>query len=262
LKEPLSLLVVAGHDSSGGAGVEADRECALAHCARVHCVVTAWTVQGPAGLSELGARAAGLWSEEARLALRLRPQALKLGLLPGREHFEAAVGLVREARLRSGNWLPVVFDPVLAPSRGGRFLDAQGVAALRLALGGMGAVLTPNLPELAELAGLDAMAAQELAQDQGARERAARSLLDLGARAVLVKGGHGQEEPLLDLLVVPGEPALALRRPRLAGPGRRGSGCRHATALALGLAAGLPLSEAARRAGEWIARWLAAAPRA
>ncbi|MFT5151842.1 MAG: hydroxymethylpyrimidine/phosphomethylpyrimidine kinase [Planctomycetota bacterium] len=168
------VLVIAGVDSSGGAGLVADREAADAAGADVVCVTTAHTVQSDAGLVELGARAASEWLEEARRIVRAAawPEigdqqdeglaeakhisaatpfgAIKFGLLPGLEHVRAAEQLVTEVRALAP-MMPVVLDPVLGPTSGGRFLDEEGVAQL-CAWAARGAlVLTPNLPEACEL---------------------------------------------------------------------------------------------------------------
>lgn len=251
-EDPLSraLLVVAGHDSSGGAGVDADREAAQELGARVALCVTAFTEQDAHGVRRIGARAPEQWLSEARVLARARPMALKLGLLPGAAHVSAAARLALELRARLGAGFAVVLDPVIRASSGGLLLDAAGVEELLARLAELAPVLTPNLDEAAALSGLPV---EELALHPPARERAARLLLERGAPAVIVKGGHGREQPLVDLLVQPERPALRIERPRRPGAGIRGSGCRFATALAVGLGRGLSLPEAARAAGELVA---------
>ncbi len=244
------LLVIAGHDSSGGAGVDADRHAAEAAGALVRCVVTAWTKQGPSGVTELGAVEPPAWRDEALSLAGWAPDAVKLGLLPGGGAVEAAREVLAGLRDRLGVALPVVLDPVIAASSGRRFLDAAEVRSLRAELLDE-VVLTPNLPEAEELCDLEAGA---LSQELPARIDAATELVEAGARAVLLKGGHGGEDPVRDLLVEGGGGAPQwLTHPRIPGAGMRGSGCRFASAVAANLAWGLALPEAARRAGTWVA---------
>jgi hydroxymethylpyrimidine/phosphomethylpyrimidine kinase len=256
------VLVVAGHDPSfsptarGGAGVDADREAIEAFGGEARCVVTAWTDQAQGVVRSLGARDPGAWLREARAELS-GPAfgALKSGLLPGAGHVRALARLLDE--LPPG--LPAVVDPVLAASGGEPFLAADGVAALLAELLPRGVVLTPNVPEAARLAGLAPGSTERLAGDRAAREAAAGALLEAGARAVVLKGGHGREDPVRDLVWERGAEPVWLAHPRIPGLGLHGSGCRFASALAAGLAGGLPLVAAARRAGEWVAARIAAA---
>jgi hydroxymethylpyrimidine/phosphomethylpyrimidine kinase len=263
------ILVVAGHDPSGGAGVDADREAAVYMGAEARCVVTAWTRQDGRRVAALGARDPADWLSEARAELAAEPPAaLKSGLLPGASHVRALAVLIGELCGRSPD-APVVVDPVLAASSGEPFLDAAGIEALLLELAPLGVVLAPNLPEAARLAGVDlaALARDPRAggdPDAGPRVRAAQALLARGAAAVVLKGGHGAEDPVLDLVLAAGAPPRWLGHARVAhaqSGGLRGTGCRFATALAAGLASGLPLAEAAARAGEWVAERIAAAAR-
>jgi hydroxymethylpyrimidine/phosphomethylpyrimidine kinase len=122
-------------------------------------------------------------------------------------------------------------------------------------MGDLRPVLTPNLGELAELTGASLGA---LARDLDARIAAARGLLALGAVAVCVKGGHGQEDPVRDLLVRAAGELLMAEHPRLPGPGMRGSGCRFASYLAGRLALSEPLARAHAEASSWMGRRMAA----
>lgn len=263
------LLVVAGRDSRGRAGIDADREIALALGVRVRLVVTAETIQDERGLVELGARDPEAWLAEALEALVEPPDAIKFGLLPGAEHVRAALKLVRAARAAAGRGTkdarggekrgalgapPVVIDPVLAPSAGGAFLSREDLDVLADLLLPERLVWTPNVPEAAALAGTDPAA---LAAGEPARVAAGRSLLERGAGGVVLKGGHAPGPEVVDLVLVPGTPPVRIVRPRL--PRRlSGTGCRHASALAIGLARGHSLPEAAREAAGHVAARLEA----
>jgi len=240
------LLVVAGHDPSG-AGIDADRQALAGLPVDGHFVVSAWTKQDARGLQQLGARATGDWLAEARRELPVA--ALKFGLLPGGEHVRAAAELVHEARERAGGLCWVVVDPVLGSSSGGRFLDDAAAREYVLALTPAGVVLTPNLDELAELSATDR---ERLVRDPSARTAAARALLERGASAVIVKAGHGTEDPARDLVLEAGRSEVWLEHPRIPGGKVRGSGCRFATRVAANLALGTGLVRAARDAGEHV----------
>ena len=244
--EKLRLLLVAGRDSSGGAGVDADLEAARWGEAEAAVVVTAETRQGELGLEELGARDPEAWIAEALAALAAGVDAVKIGLLPGAAHVVAAAGLIRETRKERPS-IPFVVDPVIGPTLGGRFLDAEGIEALQDALLPTGCVITPNLDEAALLTGRSSAALRE---DLEERIAAAEDLLRRGAGGVVLKGGHGNGA-LLDLVheVEFGPRWLELER---FPESMRGTGCRHSTCLALGLARGEGLLEAASSAGAWI----------
>lgn len=246
------VLVVAGHDPTGGAGVDADREALARAGLPAACVVTAWTSQDGRRVRALGARPVASWLVEARARLAPAPLALKAGLLPGAAHVRAFAALVDELAA-AGERPPVVVDPVLAASGGEPFLDAEGRVALLDELVARGVVLTPNLPEAAALAGRDE---EELARSDEARVAAARALVDRGARAVVLKGGHAREDPARDLVLERDGAPLWLAHARVPGARLHGSGCRFASALCAGLARGRPLAEAAREAGEWLAERL------
>ena len=244
------LLVLAGHDPTGGAGIDADREAASAFGVRALCVITALTRQDGRRVHAVGARAPAEWLEDARAFLDPAPDAVKIGLLPGPDHVRAAVALLGE--LSSIASVPVVVDPVLRASGGEVFLDADGARLLCERLLPLGVHLTPNLPEAAALTGLPLPAA-----DRDARLAAARALLARGARSILLKGGHGEEDPVVDLLLERDEPPLWLSHPRIPGPGLHGSGCRTASALAAQLARRVPLAVAAAETGRWMAARIA-----
>lgn len=250
-----ALLVVAGQDPSyrigWGAGVDADREAAARFGVEARCVVTARTDQDGTRVRALGARPVAEWVGEARAAAEAPFQALKSGLLPGAAHVRALAALLAE--LDPARTLPVVVDPVLSASGGEPFLDDEGVRVLLGELVPRGVVLTPNLPEAARLTGRDPLA---LAADRGARVDAARELLERGARAVVLKGGHADDAELADLVLARGAEPVWLPRPRTRGARLHGSGCRHASALAAGLALGRTLPAAAEAAGAWLGELL------
>ena len=248
------ILVVAGHDPSGGAGVDGDRAAARRFGVEAECVVTAWTDQDGTRVRSVEPRPVEDWLEDARYALAAPIGALKSGLLPGAAAVRALATLIDE--LEHVRSVPVVVDPVLAASGGEAFLDDAGIDALSNDLLPRGVILTPNLPEAARLAGLEL---EELRASLEARESAARRLLERGCRAVLLKGGHAADSPVRDLVLERGREAVWLDHPRVHGARLHGSGCRFASAVAAQLALSVPLDQAARAAGGWLGELLGAA---
>lgn len=244
------ILIIAGHDPSGGAGVDADRESVSDLDIETVCVVTAFTDQDQNTVRSIGPRPPREWLREAFMHVLGELGAVKFGLLPGADHVFAARDLVRALRERHGRELPIVVDPVLSASSGARFLDREGAAVMRHELLSEGVIVTPNLPEAAELANLSL---HELRSSLDARHKAAKQILASGARAVIVKGGHGSEDPVRDLVAIADGRFLWHTHPRIAGGKIRGSGCRFATRLAASMALGATLEAAAEAAGLHVA---------
>ena len=192
---------------------------------------------------------------DGRCAVSGGIDAIKFGLLPGSDHIRAARDLIRELRRAAAREIPVVVDPVIAASSGGRFLDWAGVESLRRDLSPCGVVLTPNLPETAEIVSAPL---SRLITAPDTRLAAARGLFALGAVGVVIKGGHGEEDPVADLVAEPERPARWLDHPRIPAT-IRGSGCRFATRLAAELGRGASLAEAAEEAGRAVAGEIARA---
>jgi len=238
------VLVVAGLDPSGGAGLVADLEAIRAAGAKGWAVAAALTFQGPRGAVgfEPVSEAALLAQIDALLAGRERPRAVKTGMLGSATLARALADRLRVPPLRR---VPVVVDPVLAASSGAPLLDTGGVAPgeALLPLLARAWLVTPNLPELHALTGDD------VSTDAAAIRAAGR----LPARAVLVKGGHREGAPV-DLLVEDGRVVRFAGRRRIGTA--RGTGCRLASATAAFLAAGVPLEEAVRRAKRIVERYL------
>ncbi len=242
------VLVAAGLDPSGGAGLAADLEALAAMGCGAYPVATALTAQGPRGA--LSFEPVGVTIVEAQIRALFdgadRPRALKTGMLGSGSNAEALATLFGERPLARA---PLVLDPVLAASSGlPLLLDDRGrpPAEVLAPLLARAALATPNWPELAALAG------RPVATDDEAIA-AARAL---PARAVLVKGGHREGDPV-DLLVR-GRSVVRLRGRRRPGTAR-GTGCRLASAIAGGLARGLDLEEAVRRAKRYVEKYLDAA---
>jgi hydroxymethylpyrimidine kinase/phosphomethylpyrimidine kinase len=237
-------LLVGGVDPGGGAGLVRDVLTATALGAHPLVVGTAWTEQG-AHVHRVEARDPEALADSLRRALSRPPSAVKIGMVPDAA---AVAAIVAGLGSYAG---PVVFDPVLASSRGGALTRATA-AELRPLLR-RATLITPNATEAAALTGLGVA-------DLGGAAAAGRTLLAEGIAAVLIKGGHlgGEGEPVTDTLAV-GAEVTQLAHVRVSGGDVRGTGCALATAIAVHLGRGVPLVAAIEGATQWLARALAAA---
>jgi hydroxymethylpyrimidine/phosphomethylpyrimidine kinase len=243
------VLTIAGSDSGGGAGIQADLK-AFARCG-VHgtSAITAITAQNTIGVSEIAPVApATILAQVRAVCADIPPDAVKVGMIGTAEAAQAIAVALDE--LDDG--VPVVVDPVMIAESGARLLESDAEQVLIEQIVPRASVLTPNLPEARALLGrlTDAPGAeQEVAEAQALAE----ALLSIGARAVVVTGGHRAR--VVDLLVAPrpaGRPgavfALEIEGDRHPDGAAHGSGCTHSSLLAAHLALGLDLPDAAREA--------------
>jgi hydroxymethylpyrimidine/phosphomethylpyrimidine kinase len=243
-------VTMAGSDSSGGAGIQADLKTFGAlgvYGASVITALTAQNTQGVTGIHDVPAKfiAAQIDAVFGDLAV----SAIKIGMLSQVSAIEAvAAGLARhDAR-------NIVLDPVMVATSGDRLLAVEAVAALCRDLIPRALVVTPNLHEAAALT--DA----SLAHSEAEMEAQARAILSLGPRYVLIKGGHGDSAESVDLLVGEGD-VIRLVAKRIATRNTHGTGCTLSSAIAAGLAKGLDLVAAARDAKVYVTAAIAAADR-
>ena len=236
-----TALTIAGSDSSGGAGIQADLKTFAALGVYGTSAITAITAQNTRGVVAGEALSAGLVTAQIEaLVADIEIHATKTGMLANAAIVNAVAAAIHARQLPS-----VVVDPVMLAKSGDLLLDADGVSALRVALLPLALVVTPNRPEAEVLAG---MAVATLAD---ARE-AARRIHDLGPRAVIVKGGHGEGPEIVDLLF-DGERFVEFRTPRIATRHTHGTGCTFASALTALLANGVSLADAAGQAQRYVA---------
>jgi hydroxymethylpyrimidine/phosphomethylpyrimidine kinase len=243
------VLIVAGSDSGGGAGIQADIKAVTALGGFAMTAVTALTAQNTQGVFGIHAVPPEFVQQQMRLVLAdLGADCIKLGML----HSSALIGAVAAVIEADAPTVPLVVDPVMIAKGGAALLDPGALEALSSRLIARAALVTPNLPEAALLSGI---AIASLAD----RRRAADAILARGARAVLIKGGHGDEDPLIDLLVV-GDRATEFTSPRLHTRHTHGTGCTLASAIATGLAQGLELGAAIARARGYVHDAIRTAP--
>lgn len=226
------VLVVAGSDSSGGAGIVRDIETLAAIGVKASVAITAVTVQTHHGVEHVDAMAPDRVAQQMRAALSANPiAAIKIGMLA------ASATIAAVARVLADHpGIPVVLDPVLVSTSGRALLTPDATDALR-GLFGSCALITPNLPELSALAVSIPATSADSVRNQ------AQALLTAGAQAVLVKGGHGDGAKSTDILFRAEQADQPFAAPRLA-VAMRGTGCMLASAIAARLAFGDTLSTA------------------
>jgi hydroxymethylpyrimidine/phosphomethylpyrimidine kinase len=233
-------LTIAGSDSGGGAGIQADLKTFAAlgvHGTSAITAVTAQNTTGVAGYVELPLDIIRAQIDE--VVADLRPAAAKTGMLASPGIIEVVAAAVEEHGIRQ-----LVVDPVMVAKGGAKLLQDEAVGALRTRLIPLAAVITPNLPEAEVLLGRRIATEAE-------RERAARELRALGCRAAVVKGGHTEGDRADDAFF-DGEAVVWLRSERVATRHTHGSGCAFSAAIAAGLARGLDTQRAVREAKEFI----------
>jgi hydroxymethylpyrimidine/phosphomethylpyrimidine kinase len=239
-------LTIAGSDSGGGAGIQADLKSFAALGCFGLSAITAVTAQNTRGVQSVQALPASLVAAQIdSVASDIGVDAVKIGMLANAE----IVATVAE-RIRRHGLAPLVLDPVMIATGGAQLLDAAGIAALTQLMK-LAAMVTPNLPEAEALLG-------RKLTDRAEIERGARDLLGSGAGAVLIKGGHGQGERAEDCLVRPGGGTEWLSAARIETGNSHGTGCTLSAAIAAGLAHGKDLVSAVHAGKDYVTAALAA----
>ena len=243
-------LTIAGSDSSGGAGIQADLKTFAALGVYGASVITALTAQNTLRVSGIHQVPAEFVTAQIDAVFSdLAVGAVKIGMVAQLDNIDAiAAGLKR--------WSPkhVVLDPVMVATSGDRLLASEAIETLRSKLIPCASIITPNLPEAAALLG------EPVAESEAAVEHQGKRLLAMGCRAVLIKGGHGEGAESIDYLIDP-QGTRALAAPRIATKNTHGTGCSLSSAIAAGLAKGEGLETAVRNAKAWISAAISAADR-
>jgi hydroxymethylpyrimidine/phosphomethylpyrimidine kinase len=243
-------LTIAGSDSSGGAGIQADLKTFAAFGVYGASVITALTAQNTRGVSGIHEVPADFVTAQLDAVFDdLDVAAVKIGMVAQL----STIGAIAAALLRKAP-KHVVLDPVMVATSGDRLLSADAVKRLRDDLFPLASLITPNLPEAA------ALLEEGVASDEAAIASQGQRLLAKGARAVLIKGGHGQGRESIDYLFSSGD-IIALPAPRIATKNTHGTGCSLSSAIAAGLAKGETLEQAVRGAKTWITAAIEAADR-
>lgn len=245
-KSPPVVLAIAGYDPSSGAGITADIKTIAAHgCYGVSCI-TAITVQSTRGVRRVQPVAARTITQTLEeLSADFKIAAIKIGMLGSLEAARAV-----SAFFQTNRKAPVVLDPIIRSSSGAALISPRGLSFMRNNMLPLATVITPNLDEAAALAGFSVRTHQEM-------ERAAQALHAMGARAVIITGGHLNTP--LDLLRF-GNCTLWLRGKHIKTRSTHGTGCAFSTALACNLALGGSMEASARAAKKFVERALKTAP--
>jgi hydroxymethylpyrimidine/phosphomethylpyrimidine kinase len=243
-------LTIAGSDSSGGAGIQADLKTFAAFGVYGASVITALTAQNTQGVRGIHPVPADFVTAQLEAVFDdLDVAAVKIGMVA---EFDIVKAIASSLSRRTPDH--IVLDPVMVATSGDRLLSPGAVKCLRDELIPRATLITPNLPEAAALLEEDVASSEAAIADQG------RRLLASGARAVLIKGGHGQGSESIDYLFTR-DGVTALPAPRIATRNTHGTGCSLSSAIAAGLAKGETLEQAVRHAKTWITAAIAAADR-
>ena len=244
------VLIIAGSDSSGGAGVQADIKTVTALGGYAATAITALTVQNTTGVSAIHPAPNDIISGQIQAVLEdIGADAIKTGMLSSAEVIDTVIKALDH---HGDPAIPLVVDPVMVAASGARLIDDGAVAALRDRLVPRAALLTPNAPEAEALTGIKV-------EDMDGQRAAAEALLQGGARAVLVKGGHLDGADVIDVLAT-GNGVRLFTRPRIKTRHTHGTGCTLASACAALLAQGLSVDRAVEQAGDYLHEAIQRAP--
>jgi hydroxymethylpyrimidine/phosphomethylpyrimidine kinase len=250
LSEQKRLLIIAGSDSGGGAGIQADIKTATAFGVYAMTAVTAVTVQNTKGVKTIHSIPPAIVAEQIEATLSdIGADAIKIGMLDSAKIVKAVAGALKRKHAAG---IPIVLDPVMIATSGDRLLAKKAVVAMIKHLFPLATLVTPNIPE-----------AHALVHMRGTKrndaETAARKLMALGAQAALIKGGHATRSTIDDVMVWKGGVEV-YAFPRIKTKHTHGTGCTLSTAIACGLAEGLPLPLAVGRAREYVQKAIMTAP--
>jgi hydroxymethylpyrimidine/phosphomethylpyrimidine kinase len=233
------VLILAGSDSGGGAGVQADIKTVTAFGGFAATAITALTAQNTLGVRRVLLVAPDMIIAQAQAVLEdIGADVIKTGMLGSAAAVEAAADLI------AAYGAPAVVDPVCSAKDGSQLLDPEALEIVLGRLAPLAALLTPNAPEAALLT-------RSTVSSEADLRRAGHRLLDQGASAVLMKGGHLEGSEVVDLLITPRQ-EIRLAAPRLQTTSTHGTGCTLASACAVGLALGRDLETAVRAARDYV----------
>jgi hydroxymethylpyrimidine/phosphomethylpyrimidine kinase len=242
------VLIIAGSDSGGGAGIQGDIKTVTALGGYAATAITALTAQNTQGVFGIHDVPNDFIQKQITLVLQdIGADAIKTGML----HKASVIEAVADT-LKPYGHSPLILDPVMFAKGGAALLQPEAIATLKECLIPLAAVITPNIPEAEHLSGIPIRGMEDM---RGAAER----ILALGAKAVLVKGGHLDGETVTDLLM-DGNAHEIFSSPRIASGHTHGTGCALASAIATGLAQGMSLRESVIRARDYVRKAIENAP--
>lgn len=244
------VLIVAGSDSGGGAGIQADIKTVTALGGYAMTAITALTAQNTTGVHGIHDVPADFVAEQMRLALTdIGADCVKTGMLHRADVIEAVVATLRE--YAAG--VPVVVDPVMVAKGGHALLAPEATLAMRHGIVPLATIVTPNVPEAEALTGTTI-------RDENDAAQAARMIATLGPKAILMTGGHLTGETVTDFFLHDEKIFEVFQSPRIETPHTHGTGCTLASAIATGIAQGMTLRNAVIRARRYVYRAIQTAP--
>lgn len=246
--KPPRVLIIAGSDSGGGAGIQADIKTVTVLGGFAMTAITAITAQNSLGVEAVMPIPREMVLQQIDAVARdIGIDVVKIGMIGSADTADAVA-----ERLRALRNVPVVFDPVMIATSGAVLADETTIGAFERLMG-TSSMVTPNLPELEALTGARI-------GDPEAMEDAARTLAESRSIAVLAKGGHLPGNVITDLLVVPGEATVRWQSERIDSRHTHGTGCTLASAVATGIGSGAGLAESVARGRAYVRRAMLAAP--
>lgn len=243
------VLICAGSDSGGGAGIQADIKAVTCLGGFAATAITALTAQNTQGVTAIHEVPLDFLAEQMRVVLDdIGADAIKTGML----HSPGVIETVTRELDEHAAGVPLVVDPVMVAKGGHKLLEDRALSALKSLMLPRATVLTPNLPEASLLSGREILTVDDM---RGAGD----ALLELGARSVLLKGGHLEGDEVVDILFTH-EGVTEFSSPRIVTRHTHGTGCTTASAVAVGIAQGMATDEAIRRARAYVLAAIKTAP--
>ncbi|MEL6876536.1 MAG: bifunctional hydroxymethylpyrimidine kinase/phosphomethylpyrimidine kinase [Pseudomonadota bacterium] len=247
---PPRILAIAGSDSSGGAGIQADIKTITMLGGYAMTAITAVTAQNTQGVQAVEALSGDLVAQQITACIGdIGVDAIKIGML----HDAEIIAVVADSLAQLGDDIPIVLDPVMIATSGAKLITDDAIAAMRERLFPLASVITPNLPELEALCGRSLSTSEDIAE-------AALELQSEYGCAVLAKGGHAEGERITDVFVMSQEGARAFDHARIDTRHTHGTGCTLSSAIAALLGHGQSLEHAVRLARKFVFAAIEAAP--
>lgn len=244
------VLIIAGSDSSGGAGIQADIKTVTALGGFATSAITALTAQDTQSVSGIHDVPPEFIAEQIRIVLQdIGADCIKTGML----HLSAVIDAVCDTLAKEAPGIPVVVDPVMVAKGGAQLLACEAMEALKSRMVPAATVLTPNLPEAETLAGFTEVSVEEAS-------KVVAALKDLGAKNILLKGGHREGAEVIDFLLSADGVEETFSSPRIDTTNTHGTGCTLASAIAAGIAQGMIVRDAVARARNYVMEAIRTAP--
>jgi hydroxymethylpyrimidine/phosphomethylpyrimidine kinase len=247
-RPPPRILSIAGSDSSGGAGIQADIKTIAMLGGYAMTAITTVTAQNSVGVQAIAPMSGDVVAQQiASCIADIGVDAVKIGMLHDADIIAHTARALEEVEA------PIVIDPVMIATSGAALIAPDAIAALREEMFPLAALITPNLPELGHLLGRSLSTTAQMAE-------AAEELSQMTGTAVLAKGGHTEDQRIIDVLYEPQGRAVQFDHARIDTPHTHGTGCTLSSAIATFLGYGQPLEHAVRLGRQFVVRAIEAAP--